>query len=134
MKLTVDSINNINVFESLTGARVKDCISDNGELVFLVEEGNVKQAIGTGNSNIIRLKRLLKKEIKVIGFSDDVKKFVRNLIYPVRADDMGIEDGTLTLFFNDNISKGKVFGRGRENLKKINDIVKKYFDVEVEVA
>ena len=38
MKLTIDSINNINLFENLTGARVKDCITEERKLIFLVEE------------------------------------------------------------------------------------------------
>ena len=43
MKLTLDSINNINLFENLTGARVKDCFDDEGKIVFLVEEGSKKK-------------------------------------------------------------------------------------------
>ncbi|HLC58644.1 MAG TPA: NusA-like transcription termination signal-binding factor [Candidatus Nanoarchaeia archaeon] len=134
MKLTLDSINNINLFENLTGARVKDCFDDEGKIVFLVEEGSIKKAIGKEGSNIKRVSNIMKKDIKVVGFSDDVCKFVRNLIYPNKADDIKLEDKTVKIMVEDMNIKGRIFGRSKENLKKINSIVKKYFDVEVQVV
>src|SRR3989344_723324 len=134
MKLTLDSINNINLFENLTGARVKDCFDDEGKIVFLVEEGSIKKAIGKEGSNIKRVSNIMKKDIKVVGFSDDVCKFVRNLIYPNKADDIKLEDKTVKIMVEDMNIKGRIFGRSKENFKKINSIVKKYFDVEVQVV
>ena len=134
MKLTLESINNINLFENLTGAKVKDCIMENNKLVFLVEEGNIKQALGKDNSNIFRLQKLLKKDIEIIGYSDDVTKFVRNLIYPNRADDIRSENNVVAIVISDVNVKGRIFGRGRENLKKINELVKKNFNMEVRVV
>ena len=131
MKLTIESINNINLFENLTGAKVKDCIIEENKLIFLVEEGNIKQALGKENSNMFRLKKLLKKDIQIIGYSEDVTKFVRNLIYPNRADDIKVENNKVIITVNDTAVKGRIFGRGRENLNKINDMVKKYFNIDV---
>lgn len=130
MKLTLDSINNINLFESLTGAKVKDCVNENGVLIFLVEEGNVKRALGKDNSNIGRVGRILKKEIRVIAFSNDVCKFIGNLIYPNKADEIKLDGKVVIIAVSDVTIKGRIFGRSRENLKRINKLVKNYFDVE----
>ncbi len=130
MKLTLDSINNINLFENLTGAKVKDCISEDGVLIFLVEEGNVKRALGKDNSNLIRVGRILKKEIRIVAFSSDVCKFVGNLIYPNKPDEIRLEDKIVSIVVSDVTIKGRIFGRSRENLKRINSLVKNYFDVE----
>ena len=131
MKLTLDSINNINLFESLTGAKVKDCIQEEGKLLFLIEEGNVKRALGNGNSNIGRVSRILKKDISIIAFSNDVCKFVSNLIYPNKADEIKVDGKVVVISVSDSVVKGRIFGRSRENLKRINELVKNYFkDVE----
>ena len=95
MKLTTESIGYINLFESLTGAKLKDCFFDSDVLVFLVEEGNVKRAIGKDNSNIKKISHILKKRFKILAFSDDVCKFAANLIYPIKADEISLEDKTL---------------------------------------
>lgn len=130
MKLTQDSINNINLFESLTNAKVKDCFLDGDKLVFLIEEGNVKKALGRNNSNVERISRILKKEIKIIAFSNDVCKFVSNLIYPNKADEIKVDNKFVDIIVSDNVVKGRIYGRGRENLKRVNNIVKNYFDID----
>ncbi|MBS3151816.1 NusA-like transcription termination signal-binding factor [Candidatus Woesearchaeota archaeon] len=130
MKLTLDSINNINLFENLTRAKVKDCFQEDGVLVFLVEEGNVKKALGKDSSNIDRISKILKKDIKIIAFSNDICKFVSNLIYPNKADEIKLEGKTVFIVASDVGVKGRIFGRSRENLKRINSLVRNYFDVE----
>ncbi len=130
MKLTQESINNINLFETLTGAKVKDCLQEDGKLVFLVEEGNVKRALGKEGSNVKRISKILKKDIKIVAFSTDVCRFVGNLIYPNKADEIIQEDKIVNIKVDDIIVKGRIFGRSRENLKKINSMVKNYFDIE----
>src|SRR3989344_4446595 len=129
MKLTLDSINNINLFENLTRAKVKDCFQEDG-VVFLVEEGNVKKALGKDSSNIDRISKILKKDIKIIAFSNDICKFVSNLIYPNKADEIKLEGKTVFIVASDVGVKGRIFGRSRENLKRINSLVRNYFDVE----
>ena len=130
MKLTLESINNINLFENLTGAKVKDCFSEEGVLIFLVEEGNIKRALGKDGANINRVSKILKKEVRIVGFSNDVCKFVSNLIYPNKADNVGLDGKVVIITAEDVGVKGRIFGRSRENLKKINSIVKNYFDIE----
>lgn len=130
MKLTLDAINKINVFENLTGAKVKDCIFEEDKFVFIVEEGNVKRALGKNNSNLARVRRILKKDIKIIAFSSDVCKFVGNLIYPNKAESIELKEKVVVISVSDSVIKGRIFGRGRENLKKISKLVGNYFDVE----
>ena len=65
MKLTTESIGYINLFESLTGAKLKDCFFDSDVLVFLVEEGNVKRAIGKDNSNIKKIPNINSQTSKI---------------------------------------------------------------------
>ena len=127
MKLTIETINNMNVFENITGAKVKDCVNEGSRLLFIVEEASLGKAIGKQGSNIRRVSSIMKKEIQVVAYSDDATKFVYNLIYPNKIDDIKLEEGVLNITTKDNITKGKIFGRGRENLKRIEEIVKRYF-------
>lgn len=130
MKLTTDSIKTINLFESLTGAKVKDCLTEDGKIVFLVEEGNVRRAIGNNGANLKRISSMLKKEVNVIAFSDDVCRFARNLIYPNKADEILLDGKTLLIKVSDNTTKGRIYGRSRENMMRIERIIKNYFDIE----
>lgn len=129
MRLNLQSIQQINLFENVTGAKVKDCINDE-ELIFIIEEGNIKRALGKDNANIKKLESLLKKNIKLIAYSKDVVKFVTNLIYPIKPDNIELKDDIIYITIRDSKLKGRVYGRGRERLKKLELIIKKYFNIK----
>ena len=134
IKYDVNIMQYISLFESLTGAKVKDCIV-NATVIFIVHENEMGKAIGKQGSNIKRVENALKKKIRLAEFSDNILQFVGNLIYPIRAKEIKEEDGIITIYGNDTKSKGLLIGRDRHNLNQINDIVKRYFDIkEVKVA
>ena len=119
----------MSLFESLTGAKVKDCIL--GDVVlFVVHENEMGKAIGKHASNIKRVENTLKKRIKLVEFNNDVSQFVQNLIYPLKAREIKEEDGIVTVYGEDTRTKGLLIGRDRHNLNSINDIVKRYFKIE----
>ena len=117
------------LFESMTGAKVKDCIADE-RLMFIIEENEMGKAIGKNGANIKRMENMLKKKIKLVEFSNDVLQFVKNMIYPIEALEIKNEDGIVTIHGKDTGSKAMLIGRERQNLIHLNDIVKRYFDVK----
>ena len=64
IKYDSESMKLITLFESMTGAKVKDCIA-NDKLVFVMEENEMGRAIGKNGINIKRLENKLKKKIKL---------------------------------------------------------------------
>ncbi len=119
----------ITLFESLTRAKVKDCIV-NDTVIFVVHENEMGKAIGKSGSNIKRIENILKKKIKLVEFSDNLTQFIGNLIYPLRAREIKEEDNIITIYGPDTKTKGLLIGRERHNINSIKDIVKRYFKVE----
>lgn len=124
----------MSLFESLTGAKLKDCIA-NGNVTFIVQESEMGRAIGKNGSNIKRMENLLKRGIRLVEFNDDVCKFVANLVYPSKADDIREENGVVSIYVRDAKAKGIIIGRDRHRISMVNSIVKRYFNIEeVKVA
>ena len=98
------------------------------KLMFIVEEGHIKRALGRDNSNLKRMEEILKKKIILIAFSKNVVKFINNLLYPLKVDNIQKEGNIIEIYVQDNRIKGKIYGRSRENIKWIIDLVKKYYD------
>lgn len=119
----------ITIFESMTGAKVKDCISGE-KLIFIIEESEMGKAIGKNGVNIKRLEIVLKKKIKLAEFSNDVVQFVKNMIYPIEALEIKQEDGIIKIHGKDANSKAFLIGRDRQNINHLSNIVKRYFDVK----
>ncbi len=117
------------LFESMTGAKVKDCISGE-KLIFIIEENEMGKAIGKNGANIKRIENVLKKKIKLAEFSNDAVQFVKNMIYPIEILDIKQEDKIITVHGKDANAKAFLIGRDRQNINHLSNIVKRYFDVK----
>ena len=134
IKYNSDVMKVMSLFESLTGAKLKDCIA-NDSIIFIVRESEMGKAIGRKGSNIKRIENLLKKAVRLVEFSDDVCKFVANLIYPSKADDIKEEEGVVSIYAADTKAKGIIIGRDRHRINMVNSIVKRYFNIiEIKVV
>lgn len=129
IKYDSDLIKLITLFESMTGAKVKDCIS-NEKLIFIIEENEMGKAIGKNGINIKRMENMLKKKIKLVEFSNDILQFVKNIIHPIGALAIKQEDGILAIRGKDANTRAMLIGRERQNITHLNEIVKRYFDIK----
>ena len=123
----------INVFETLTKTHVKDCFFDDGELVFIIKEGEAGKAIGKHGANIQKISKMFNKKIKIIEFNKDVLKFVNNLIYPANGNVYKSDEGTISIRASDTRDRAILIGRDRKNLQNLQNIVSKYFNVIIKV-
>ncbi len=122
MRLTQETITYITLFENVTGAKVKDCIPEEDGLLFIIEEGNIQKALKGKR----RVEHLLKKEVHLLAYSDDLTKFIKNMIYPIQAEIVR-DQNTILIHTENTADRGKIYGRGRERLEKITLLVKRYF-------
>ncbi|MCX6695847.1 MAG: KH domain-containing protein, partial [Candidatus Altiarchaeota archaeon] len=76
IRLSSDEIKLINMVESMTGAKVNDCVQDGDVMGFVVEKGDVGLAVGKKVCNIERLRKVLGKNIMVFEYSADSDEFI----------------------------------------------------------
>lgn len=67
IKFTTNEIRYIALFESMTGAMVKDCIvdDDSGRITFLVKKGDMGLAIGKREAQLPRFRRPLTRALRL---------------------------------------------------------------------
>ncbi|MEK6952217.1 MAG: NusA-like transcription termination signal-binding factor [Nanoarchaeota archaeon] len=132
MKFDTKIIGYMNTFENYTRVHVKDCFFRDDELIYVVDFFLLGKVIGKNGENIKKLALKIKHKIRVIGFSDDIVKFVQNILYPLKGFEINREENKVIISTEDMKLKGKIFGRDRSNLKFVNEVVKRYFkDIEV---
>ncbi len=130
IKYDLDLMKFISLFESLTNANVKDCISNEDMLIFIVDEGQIGKAVGKNGANVKRLSSMLKKKLKVVEFNADKLQFIKNYIYPLKATDIQEENNIITISGPDTKTRGLLIGRNAKNLNDLKDIVKRFFEFE----
>lgn len=124
----------ISLFETLTGTSVKDCI-DNEIMTFIVAENQIAQAIGKNGSNVRRVEHLLNRKIKIVEFNPNALKFIANYIYPIKALEIKEENGVVFIKGEDTKTKGLLIGRDAKNLKTLQSVVQRHFNItEIKVV
>ncbi|MEA3514907.1 MAG: NusA-like transcription termination signal-binding factor [Nanoarchaeota archaeon] len=130
IKFDIESIKLMTLFETITRSHVKDMIIREGTLIFIVMPGEIGKAIGKKAGNIKKLERISKKKIRIIEYSDDLEKFARNVIMPLKVNNIDIEGKIVTMTSPDSQTRGLIIGRAAVNLRNFESIVKRYFDID----
>ena len=135
IKLTMDQMRKISLFQKITKVTPRDCIDDEKQdrLIFVVNEGKMGLAIGKNGSNIKSLQNLLKRNIELVEYYNDPIKFLKNLLNAKLINEVKISkraDGSLQaiVLVNPN-NKGLVVGRAGRNAEKARLLAKRYFDI-----
>lgn len=126
----------IALFQSITGATVKDCIVDDdlNRIIFVVKEGDIGMAIGKRGKNIHTLEKMTGKKHEVIEHSDNPAQFIKNALKPARVDEVRITermDGkTIAVISVSPKDKGVAIGKNGRNAERIRFLAKRYFQIQ----
>ena len=133
MRLTTDQIRLMAAFESITGVLAKDCIFDDRNAVFIVEERLVGRAVGKKGQNVKKLQNLLGRKVEVVGYADDPVRFLKNIFHPAHILAVNVIDKNgkkIARIHMDKESK-RIFERKIESKMRIaKTLAKRYFDID----
>ncbi|MBS7615076.1 NusA-like transcription termination signal-binding factor [Candidatus Bathyarchaeota archaeon] len=135
IKFTNREMRYIALFESITGAMVRDCIVDEdfGRVIFVIKEGDVGMAIGKHGKNILMLEKMTGKKHEIIEFSEDPSQFIKNALKPAKIREIRITekpDGkTIAVVSVEPRDKGIAIGKNGKNAERIRFLAKRYFNI-----
>ncbi len=131
-KLSADEIGYISLFEKMTGAFIKDCMTSNSEnkIVFVVKKGDMGLAIGKKGINIQKVRQVIGKKVEVFEYSDDPVEFVKNLFHPLRVKNVFLtENGDKKIVYVDIDDRDKGMARGKNNMMKVKMLAKRHHKI-----
>ena len=129
IKYDINLMKYMELFENITNTKLKDCIENDKQLIFVVEGNEIGKAIGKNGVNARKVESVLNRNIKIVEFSPDAKQFITNFVYPLQLNGVEEDSGRITIHGPDTKTKGLLIGRDSRNLKSLLSIVKRYFDV-----
>ncbi len=135
VRLSTEGLRYIALFESLTGARAKDCYEDNenNRLIFVVKSGDMGLAIGKGGEHINRVKRAIGKHIEIIEYAEDPVEFVKNAFHPVSIKNVNLvqkENRRIAYVEVLTKEKGLAIGRDGKNIEKVKKLSLRHHNIE----
>jgi len=131
VKFDSDVLKWISFFDRCTGVAPRDCFVDDFDcLVFVVPGDKIGLAIGKGGLNVRRLRDSFKRSVRVVGFDEDVCVFVKNVFRPVEVGEVSFVDGVVCVKSVDVKNRGLLIGRGGSNLRNVEGVVRRFFEVK----
>jgi len=133
IRLSTEEIKYITLFETLTGARVKDCVHNENAMGFLIDRGDMGLAIGRNGSNIEKVRSVIGKGVWVMEFSDELNEFVRNLFHPVDIRQIishKSNDGKMVIVEVSKRDRKKVIGHNGGRIKIAKKLAKRHFNID----
>ena len=136
IKFSANEIRYIALFESMTGAMVKDCIidNDNAKVTFVVKNGDMGLAIGKGGNTVSKVKKALDKGVEIVELSDDSSEFIKNLLSPANLQSVKITQKKtgekVALVTADNTNKRIAIGKGGINIERAKFLAKRQHNIE----
>lgn len=129
MKVTLDNniIQCMSLFNSLTKCSIIDCIEDDGELYFVVGEGQYGLAVGKGGATVKKAERIFKKSIKVFEYARSPEGFVRNIVPD--AQEISVTDSSVVVKVRPT-DRARVIGKNGRNVHVIRMILERLFEVQ----
>ncbi|MEM7819289.1 MAG: NusA-like transcription termination signal-binding factor [Candidatus Aenigmatarchaeota archaeon] len=129
MRITLDknTIQLMNLFHNLTGSSVIDCIQENNDVYFVVAKGQYGLSVGKNGIKIKNAEKIIKKNIRIFEYSEDVKTFVKNAIPEIQEIDINKNVVSIKLKQND---KPRVIGKNGKNIKIISKILERLFGIK----
>ncbi|MFB6244878.1 MAG: NusA-like transcription termination signal-binding factor [Candidatus Nanohaloarchaea archaeon] len=130
-----DMIRTISMFESVTGVEAIDAIIEEEKAYFIVPEGKAGMAIGKGGETVKKLQNKLDKDVKIYEYSDNIGKFLNNLVPSdlrgVDIEGQGDEDEEISVEISvPRESKGQVVGRDGQKIDSIRQILSRTHSVD----
>ena len=143
VKLGREEMDLIKLFTAITGATTLDCCilqdeeldgSQKERIVFMVNKHDLSKSVGKNGINVKKLKEKLSKNIDIIAYSEDLNKFIRNLLYPARIikiEEQKRNNGKKVVMVEINANdKGRAIGRNGRNIRKANIFVRRHFNID----
>jgi len=138
MKLTYSKelLQVMQIFDKVVHVPLKDCFEEQDVSYFVVPEGFMGKAIGKGGINVKKLSSKLNRKVKIVEFSSDIGRFIRNVVYPSKLDEVVLDNGVAILRSSSREMRGIIIGRNAKNLNTLKNVVRRYFteitDIRVE--
>ncbi|MBW2987325.1 NusA-like transcription termination signal-binding factor [Candidatus Woesearchaeota archaeon] len=122
-------------FEKVTKSKLKDFFEMDDLLIFVVQPAQLWKAVGKKGANVKRLREKFKKNIKIVEYNSDLKTFIQNMIYPLKAKSIAEDDGIIIIETDDRKTKALLIGRNAQALRGLEKAVKRYFKLdEIKIA
>lgn len=124
----------IALFEDEIGVTIRDCVVDDqyDRVLYVVEAGEMADAIGPGGSNVQRIEAQLGRSVELVENADTAAAFVANALAPAAVYNVTISenDDRVAYVEVDHDDTGVAIGKDGRNIDAARQLADRHFDID----
>lgn len=135
--INMQTMRYINLLDKTSRVKTTKCFMYGNTIIFAVPNNMISQAIGPDALNVRRIQEKLGKRVKIIKEAsglEDVDRFVKDIVSPVRFKSIESKDGMLVLNAGGTQGKATLIGRDKRRLQELDQILKDTFGMELKIV
>jgi N utilization substance protein A len=130
MKLDLQAIETIALFERLTRVPAIDYMENDRAVYFVVPEGSMRRL--REGKGVERLSQKMGRPVRLVEHRDDPEEFLRSLFWQYGVEEVSVErtpEGLVGRVRVSPLRKGRAIGKGGENLKVLRELASRHSDI-----
>jgi N utilization substance protein A len=131
MKLDLQAIETIALFERFTRVPALDYIATERTVYFVVPAGSMRRL--KDNKGVERLSQKMGKPVRMVELREEPDAFLKSLFWQYGVESTSIEqtpEGLVGRVTVSPLRKGRAIGKGGENLKALRELAKRHAGIE----
>jgi len=132
MKLGREEILLMNALSNIAGVNARDCLIGNKMVSFVVKEDEMGSAIGKNGATVNKLKKMLNRNIELIPYNKDPKKFLKESFGNITFSEIGLKEsnGKKFLFASMDSENRRKMMQNFGKMKRVKEIAKRNYEIE----
>jgi len=135
IRLTGEEMKYIALFESITGATVKDCLIDDktDRVIFIAKQGEMGLAIGKGGQKINTIRKMVGRQVEVVENAETPEQLIKNALAPARIKGVRITEKPerkIVVVEVEPKDKAIAIGKNGRTIDKTRMLAKRYFEID----
>jgi NusA-like KH domain protein len=134
--IDMKSMRYINLLDKVSRVRTRRCFVHNNTIFFAVNSKFVSKAIGPSASNIKKIQEQIGKRIKIIKEANgliDCKRFVEDIVSPVKIKSLEIKQNVIVITAGSNQNKAALIGRDKRRYDELRKILQDVYQLDLKI-
>lgn len=126
----------INLLDKIARVKTRKCFVHNNIIFFAVNRDAVSRAIGPAAVNIRRIQEKIGKKVKIIKEDEgveDLRRFVDDVVSPVRPKSVEVKEGFVMIAAGNNQNKASLIGRNKRRFLELKKIIQDTYRLDLKI-
>lgn len=126
----------INLLDKVSRVKTRRCFVHNNTIFFAVPGSQISKAIGPSAQNVRKMQESTGLKIKIIKDADgveDAKRFVEDIVSPVKVKSIEVRENALVITGGSNQNKATLIGRNKRRYEELKKVINDFFRLDLKI-